>query len=182
MKIIRRLIKDCFASLAMTLSFVFATTLCSLPVWADVNDFQLTSTAFENNTDIPQQYTCDGGDINPPLIFKNVPRGARSLALTVSDPDAPSGRWSHWVICNIRPNIGQIAENTSPGTEGLNDFGKDTYGGPCPPGGKLHHYIFHAYALDTILNINNRPTINEVEKAVEGHIIAQTQLVGTYRK
>ncbi len=104
-------------------------------VWADPvsNDFQLTSTAFKNNADIPKKYTCDGGDINPPLTFKNVPVKAQSLALTVSDPDAPEGTWSHWVIYNIPPNTGEIIENTNPGTEGLSDFGKYTYGGPCPP-------------------------------------------------
>ena len=158
--------------------------LSPLPVWADPgpNDFQLTSAAFEANTDIPKKYTCDGADINPPLTFKNVPGNAKSLALTVSDPDAPRGTWSHWVIYNIPPNITGIVENTNPGTEGLSDFGKYTYGGPCPPGGKLHHYIFRLYALDTILDINERPTLNEVEKALQGHIIAKTELVGTYQK
>jgi len=146
------------------------------------HDFQLTSSAFENNSDIPKKYTCDGGDVNPPLKFKNVPARTKSLALTVSDPDAPEGTWSHWVVYNISPNTGEIIENTNPGTEGLSDFGKYTYGGPCPSDEKLHHYIFRAFALNDILYINEGPTLNEVEKAVRSHTIAKTELVGTYQK
>ena len=169
----------------ITLAIFFIGFLISpLPVWADVgsHDFQLTSTAFEDNGDIPKKYTCYGGDINPPLTFKNVPDKTKSLALTVSDPDAPEGTWSHWIIYNISPKTTEIIENTKPGTEGLNDFGKYAYGGPCPPDEKLHHYIFRLYALNTILNINEGPSLTEVEKAVKGHIIARTKLVGTYQK
>jgi len=168
-----------------SLAILFIGFLISpLPVWANSgsNDFQLTSTAFEANADIPKKYTCDGGDINPPLAFKNVPAKTKSLALTISDPDAPEGTWSHWVIYNIPPNTGEIIENTNPGTEGLNDFGKYTYGGPCPPDERLHHYIFRLYALNTILNINEGPSLSEVEKALRGHIIAKTELIGTYQK
>ena len=152
--------------------------------WADpqIKQFQLTSAAFVDGSVIPKKYTCDGGDINPPLAFRNVPDRARSLALTVSDPDAPEGVWSHWVIYNIPPNTSEIIENTNPGTEGLSDFGKYTYGGPCPPDEKIHHYIFRAYALNKILNINEGPSINEVEKALQDHIIAKTELIGTYQK
>lgn len=146
------------------------------------NGFQLTSAAFKDNADIPKKYTCHGGDVNPPLIFQNVPARTKSLALTVSDPDAPEGTWSHWVIYNIPPHTLEIPENTNPGTEGLSDFGKYTYAGPCPFDDRLHHYIFHAYALNIVLNINEGPTLNEVEKALKGHIIAQTKLVGTYQK
>ena len=155
-----------------------------LIVWADSgpNDFQLNSTAFEANSEIPKKYTCEGGDINPPLIIKNVPKDAKSLALTVSDPDAPEGTWSHWVVYNISPNTGEIIENINPGTEGLSDFGKYTYGGPCPSDEKLHHYIFRLFALNTILNINEGPTLNEVEKAIGWHTIAKTELIGTYQK
>jgi Raf kinase inhibitor-like YbhB/YbcL family protein len=168
-----------------TLSIIFMVFLIypSL-VWAEsgANSFQLTSSAFEDNAAIPKVYTCDGRDVNPPLTFKNVPPQAQSLAITISDPDAPRGTWSHWIVYNIPPQTKEIIENTNPGTEGLNDFGKTIYGGPCPPGHKLHHYIFHAYALDSVLTINEPGTINQVEKALGGHIIAQTQLVGTYQK
>ena len=168
-----------------TFIIIFTGFLVSpLIVWAspELNEFQLTSTAFENNGDIPKKYTCEGGDINPPLTIKNIPAKTKSLALTISDPDAPEGTWSHWVVYNISPNTREIIENTNPGTEGLNDFGKYTYGGPCPPNEKLHHYIFRLYALNTVLNINEGPTLNEVEKAVRWHTIAKAKLVGTYQK
>ena len=168
-----------------TLGFVLMGFLISpLLLWADTapGDLQLTSSAFNNNTDIPKKFTCDGGDINPALAIKNVPPKTKSLALTVSDPDAPEGVWSHWVIYNIPPNTDEIIENSNPGTEGLSDFGKYTFGGPCPSDDKLHHYIFRLYALDTILNINEGPSLNEVERAVNGHILTKTELVGTYQK
>ncbi len=155
-----------------------------LLAWADSgpNAFQLTSAAFKNNADIPKKYTCDGGDVNPPLVFKNVPLKAKSLAVTVTDPDAPEGTWAHWIIYNIPPNTGKIIENTNPATEGLSDFGKYTYGCPCPPDDKLHHYVFRVYALNAVLNINEGPSISEVEKAIRGHIITKTELTGTYQK
>ena len=155
-----------------------------LRVFADSpsNNFQITSSAFSDGDDIPKRFTCDGGDVNPPLAIKNVPSKAKSLTLTVSDPDAPEGTWSHWIIYNISPNTSEIIENTNPGTEGLSDFGKYTYGGPCPSDNRLHHYIFRVYALNTILNINEGPSLPEVEKAIRGHIISQTQLTGTYQK
>ncbi len=171
--------------LMKTLIITFMGFLISpLLVLADPgsNDLRLTSTAFEDNGGIPKKYTCNGEDINPPLTIKNVPAQAKSLALTVSDPDAPGGRWSHWVLYNILPNTTEIIENTNPGTGGLNDFGKYTYGGPCPPGGKLHHYIFRLYALDTVLNINGEPTLKEVEKAIQRYIIAKAELIGIYQK
>jgi len=98
------------------------------PVLAKADSFQLTSNQFDNNATIPKKYTCDGSDVNPPLTFKNVPSNAKSLALTVTDPDAPEGTWSHWVVYNISPNAGEIMENTNPGTEGLSDFGKYVWG------------------------------------------------------
>jgi Raf kinase inhibitor-like YbhB/YbcL family protein len=116
------------------------------------------------------------------LTFNNVPWNAKSLALTVSDPDAPEGTWSHWVVYNIAPYTKGIKKNTNPATEGLNDFGKYVYGGPCPPDERPHHYIFRLYALDTVLTINEGPTLSEVEKALRRHIIAQTELVGIYQK
>jgi len=167
------------------LLFVLMGLLISpLVIWADSNskDFQISSRAFDNNTDIPKKYTCDGSDVNPDLIIKNVPAKTKSLALTVSDPDAYEGRWSHWVVYNIPPNTSEIIENTNPGTEGLSDFGKYVYGGPCPPDDRLHHYIFHLYALDNILDINEGPSMAEVEKTLRWHTIAETQLVGTYQK
>jgi Raf kinase inhibitor-like YbhB/YbcL family protein len=161
-------------------TLLIAILMSPLAAWAD--GFQLTSSAFEANATIPKKYTCDGGDINPDLVFKNVPAKAISLALIVSDPDAPEGVWTHWIIYNIPPNTSEIIENTNPGTEGLSDFGKYTYGGPCPSDDKLHHYIFSLYALNTILRINEGPSVAEVEKAMHGHIITKTELTGTYQK
>jgi len=164
------------------ISFVGFLIFPLLVLAYSANNFQLTSIAFENNSVIPKKYTCDGKDVNPPLIFNNLPSQAKSLALTISDPDAPTGSWSHWVVYNIPPNTEEVIENTNPGTEGVNDFGKYTYGGPCPPSGKLHHYIFQAYALDIILTINAGANINDFERVILGHIIEQSQVVGTYQK
>jgi Raf kinase inhibitor-like YbhB/YbcL family protein len=153
----------------------------SLAAWGRHN-LQLTSLSFQNDGDIPKKYTCEGEDINPPLMFNNVPSNAKSLVLTVSNPDAPEGTWSHWVIYNISPNVTEIIRNTNPGTEGLNDFGKYTYGGPCPADERPHHYIFRLYALNTYLIINEGPTLSEVEKAIRGHIIEQAEMIGLYQK
>jgi Raf kinase inhibitor-like YbhB/YbcL family protein len=157
-------------------------TLLLLSTCALAGDFQLVSPAFKDNGIIPKMYTCEGSDINPPLEFKNVPPRAKSLVLTISDPDAPEGTWSHWIVYNISPDKTFIKAHSDPGTEGLNDFGKYAYGGPCPPDEKPHHYIFHAYALDAILFINEGPTFSEVEKAVKGHAIAKAQLTGLDQK
>ncbi|MDE1920610.1 MAG: YbhB/YbcL family Raf kinase inhibitor-like protein [Candidatus Omnitrophica bacterium] len=151
-------------------------------VRADTGGFQLSSEAFKDNAAIPKEYTCDGRNVNPPLTFHNVPPGTQSLALAVADPDAPNGLWVHWVIYNIRPGIGSIAVNTSPGLQGLNDFGKQAYGGPCPPPGNLHHYVFRAYALDTFLNVHGQQTLRSIDKACGGHILGKTMLVGTYQR
>lgn len=142
---------------------------------------QITSSAFNTNAFIPKKYTCEGANVNPPLIFSHVPSQAKSLILTVSDPDAPAKTWVHWVIYNIPADVTGISENTNPETQGLNDFGKYSYGGPCPPDQKPHHYIFRLYAIDTLLDINE-PTLNAIEKAIQGHILAQSQLVGLYQK
>jgi Raf kinase inhibitor-like YbhB/YbcL family protein len=162
--------------------FIILIGFLIYPSVSQAESFDMASSAFQDNDTIPVKYTCDGGDVNPPLAFKNIPVKAKSLVLTVSDPDAPEGTWSHWVIYNIPPNTGEILENTNPGTEGLSDFGKYTYGGPCPSDQKTHHYIFHAYVLNTILSINEGPSMTEVERAIRGHIIAQTKLTGTYQK
>lgn len=163
-------------------SFIITLFLISpIVVWAEPG-FELTTKAFEANADIPKKYTCDGKDVNPALVIKNVPVKAKSLVLTVTDPDAPEGIWAHWVVYNIPPNTGEIIENTNPGTEGLSDFGKYVFGGPCPSDDKLHHYIFRLYALNAILNINEGPSLAEVEKALRAHVITKTELVGTYQK
>jgi Raf kinase inhibitor-like YbhB/YbcL family protein len=144
---------------------------------------EVSSTAFKENTSIPKKYTCDGKDINPPLTIENVPQGTKSLALIVDDPDAPMGIWVHWVLWNIDPKTKEIKENSVPqgAIQGVNDFGKSSYGGPCPPSG-THRYFFKAYALDTVLKLAQNSRKADLERAMKGHIIGQGQLMGTYKK
>jgi Raf kinase inhibitor-like YbhB/YbcL family protein len=144
---------------------------------------QITSPAFQNNGYIPRQYTCDGKDINPALMIAGVPQGTKSLALICDDPDAPGGGWVHWVLWNIDPNVKEIKEDTVPqgAVEGMNDFGKHSYGGPCPPLG-THRYFFKVYALDTMLNISPNSTKADMEKAMKGHILAEGRLIGLYKR
>ncbi|HLC65665.1 MAG TPA: YbhB/YbcL family Raf kinase inhibitor-like protein [Candidatus Nanoarchaeia archaeon] len=139
----------------------------------------LTSPAFRHNSEIPAKYTCRGQDINPQLDILGVPKNAKSLVLIVDDPDAPMGMWVHWVVWNI-PIVTSIKENSIPGVQGMNDFGKKDYGGPCPPSG-THRYFFKLYALDTTLTLREGRK-KDVEKAMEGHIIEKTVLVGLYKK
>lgn len=147
---------------------------------------KLTSTAFKEGQPIPATYTCKGVNISPPLEWSGVPKTARTLAIIADDPDAPSGTWVHWVLYNLpADNIG-LVENVpvteslkAGGFQGKNDFGKIGYGGPCPPSG-THRYFFKIYALDAELPLKGGATKAEVEKAMEGHIVAQGQLMGTY--
>jgi Raf kinase inhibitor-like YbhB/YbcL family protein len=142
---------------------------------------KLTSSAFEHNQPIPKKYTCDGEDINPPLKIEGVPEGTKSLVLIVDDPDAPMGVFCHWIVWNIDPKISQIEENSKPGIEGINDFGKNSYGGPCPPSG-IHHYHFKIYALDTLLDLPLSSKKSDLEKAIQNHILDWAELIGTYQR
>ena len=144
---------------------------------------QLTSSAFENNQSIPTKYTCDADDINPPLLISDAPKDAQSLVLIVDDPDAPAGDWVHWTLWNINPTTTEIPKNSTPdgATEGMTDFGRTGWGGPCPHSG-THHYQFKLYALDTMLNLQTSAKKKEVELAVDGHILEQTQLIGLYER
>jgi len=141
----------------------------------------VNSSAFENNKLIPAKYTCDGDDVNPPLTIEGVPEGTKTLALIVDDPDAPMGTWDHWIVWNIPATASKIAENTVPGTEGMNDFRKRSYGGPCPPYG-THRYFFKVYALDVKLDLSPTSRKRDVEKAMQGHVLAEGELVGLYRR
>ncbi len=144
---------------------------------------ELTSPVFINNEQIPVKYGCDGEDVNPPLTIIGTPEKAKSLALIVDDPDAPTGDWVHWVLWNIPPQTKQIAENSVPSgaKQGINDFGNLKWGGPCPPNG-LHHYYFRLYALDTILNLPDGAGKKELLKAMEGHVLERAELVGLYER
>jgi Raf kinase inhibitor-like YbhB/YbcL family protein len=145
-----------------------------------MKELKIKSPAFEHNGLIPRKYTCDGEDVNPPLVIEDIPGGAQSLALIVDDPDASMGTWNHWVVWNIPP-MKEIKENTVPGIEGMNDFRKHSYGGPCPPGG-THRYFFKVYALDTKLNLGANSRKKDLEKAMQGHILAMGELMGRYSR
>lgn len=145
-----------------------------------MEELTITSSAFESKGVIPVKYTCDGEDVNPPLSVEGVPEGTESLVLIVDDPDAPMRTWDHWVVWNIPPTK-KIGENSVPGTEGMNDFGKHSYGGPCPPSG-THRYFFKAYALNRKLDLPSNSRKRNVEKAMEGHILAKGQIVGLYSR
>lgn len=143
----------------------------------------ITSSVFKNGEPIPQTYTCDGGDANPPLSIGDVHPKAKSLVLIVDDPDAPGGTWTHWVVWNIHPSVEDIPEGSAPegGIEGRTSFGRSGYGGPCPHKG-MHRYFFKLYALDTVLNVPLTSTAEDVEEAMKGHIMADAKLMGTYER
>ena len=144
---------------------------------------KLTSPVFENNSPLPPRYTCDRENINPPLTIRNVPRGAKSLALLFDDQDAPRGSYVHWIVWNIDPETKDIKEDSVPenAVVGTNDFKKRNYGGPCPPT-RAHRYVFKLYALDIRLNLEASSTKAALEKAMKGHILAQTQLLTSYKR
>jgi len=147
----------------------------------------LTSTAFSQGGEIPVKYTCKGEDLSPPLSWSGVPEGAKSLVLICDDPDAPRGTFVHWVVYNIPSSASGLPEGVpaepslEDGTlQGTNHFGKIGYGGPCPPPGPAHRYFFKLYALDTTLELPPGATKEQVLKAMEGHVLAETELVGTF--
>jgi hypothetical protein len=152
----------------------------------------ITSSAFAHNGSIPKQYTCEGADRSPPLAWSGVPANAKSLVLIVDDPDAPDPAapkmtWVHWVLYNIPPGASGLKEAVGhaelpAGTrEGVSDFQRTGYGGPCPPIGR-HRYFHKLYALDVALSDLGKPRKQDLEKAMKGHVIAEAQLVGTYQK
>ncbi|MGH7968636.1 MAG: YbhB/YbcL family Raf kinase inhibitor-like protein [Limisphaerales bacterium] len=150
---------------------------------------QVTSTAFKEGEPIPAKYTCDEKDLSPPLSWMGVPQGAKSLALIVDDPDAPVGTWVHWVLFDAPPETKELPQDLPksqylPGgaKQGLNDFKRLGYGGPCPPAGKPHRYFFKLYALDAVLGLKPGAAKQEVERSMSGHIIGEGHLMGTYKR
>ena len=149
----------------------------------------LSSPAFTEGKPIPAHFTCDEQDVSPPLRWTSVPAGAKSLALIADDPDAPVGIWVHWVLYDLAPATTQLPENLDKSqhvlggaSQGLNDFRRLGYGGPCPPPGKPHRYFFKLYALDAMLGLMPGATKKELLKAMEGHVLAEGQLMGTYQR
>lgn len=141
---------------------------------------KLLSPAFEDGGIIPERYTCEGEDINPPLRIEDIPEGTKTLCLIMDDPDAPVGTFVHWVVWNIEA-MDEIKENSVPGKQGSNNFGKNDYGGPCPPSGE-HRYFFKLYALDTELNLVEGSTKEDLKRAMEKHIIEQATLMGRFSR
>ena len=151
-------------------------------------EMKVTSPAFASEGMIPSKYTCDGDDVSPALTWEGIPEGTKSIALINDDPDAPRGTWVHWVLFNIPANVSELAEDVPPDKKlangakhGMNDFRKYGYGGPCPPSG-THRYYFKVYALDAELALEPGITKAELEKAMKGHILAQGQLMGKYKR
>jgi Raf kinase inhibitor-like YbhB/YbcL family protein len=151
---------------------------------------KITSPAFDDGGMIPRQYTCDGPNISPPLAWDAIPNGAKSLVLIVDDPDAPARTWVHWIAFNLPAPSRGLPENVPPqesipggGRQGTNDFHKIGYGGPCPPSG-THRYFFHLYALDTaeLAGLDSTATKDQLLKAMQGHLLAEGQLMGRYKR
>ena len=151
--------------------------------------FQIKSNSFTSGSEIPIRHTCDGKDFSPPLEWQDPPPNTKSFALISDDPDAPMGTWIHWVVYDI-PGTASRFEEGIKGSEtlpdgakqGITDFGRPGYGGPCPPPGKPHRYFFKLYALDTLLNLPPKQTKARLLKAMEGHILAEAQTMGYYQR
>ena len=167
---------------AVTRAIYFIPTLFFLTIGTAMGDtsMKITSPDFEPNGSIPKKFTCQGEDVNPALLIEGVPQQAKTLALIMDDPDAPMGTWVHWVVYNI-PVTSKIEENSVPGEQGSNNFGKQDYGGPCPPSG-THRYFFKLYALDARLDLQGKVDKKALERALEGHILDKAEIIGMYKK
>lgn len=163
------------------------TMLAVSPLFAKevrkMTEMKLTSPAFTHTKAIPAKFSCDGDDINPPLAIEGVPREAKSLALVMDDPDAPAGVWVHWLFWNINPATKQIGQGSVPpeAQQGVNSWERRNYGGPCPPSG-THRYVFRLYALKEQLNLPASATRKDLDRAMQGKIVAQTELLGLYSR
>lgn len=148
-----------------------------------MKQMKLTSPAFSDKGNIPLEYTCDGEDVNPPLLFENVPEDAQALALLVEDPDSVGKTWLHWAVININPSTRLVNEDSVPGhgTELVTDFGNLGYGGPCPANG-IHRYNFKFFALDKKIEITEDATLEEIYSLMEGKIIEKAELTGLYTR
>ncbi len=144
-------------------------------------EMTLTSPVFAQDEAIPLQFSCDGDDISPELAWAGIPDGAASLVLILDDPDAPVGTWDHWLLFDMPPDLEGLPQGGTAGTDGNNSWNRIGYGGPCPPGG-THRYFFKLYALDTTLDLPAGTAKGALETAMEGHILGQVELMGTYTR
>jgi hypothetical protein len=149
----------------------------------------LKSSAFQSGATMPRKYTCDADDVSPRLSWSDVPAGTKALALIADDPDAPGGTWVHWVIYDLPADAAELPEGVpsketlqSGAKQGVNDFRKVGYGGPCPPEGKPHRYFFKLYALNAPTNLKPRATKQQLLAAMKGHILAEAELIGRYQR
>lgn len=147
----------------------------------------LSSTSFQNGNTIPRKFTCDGEDLSPELSWSDIPAGTKTFALLTDDPDAPVGNWNHWTMWNIPGSAKGLAEGTAKearlpdgSQQGLNDFHKPGYNGPCPPPGRPHRYYFKLFSLDTKLDLKAAATKKDLEAAMKAHILGQAEWMGRY--
>lgn len=183
----------------MRIIFVLGSLLAFGVLWASAEisraeggkamAFELKSAAFSASGEIPKKFSCDGPDVSPALSWGDPPTGTQGISLIMDDPDAPVGTWVHWVLYDLPATARELPENVpkdqelkSGARQGRNDFGKIGYGGPCPPPGRPHRYFFKLYALDTKVNLKTGASKAELEKAMRGHILAQTELMGRYKR
>lgn len=151
--------------------------------------FTLQSAAISHGGDIARKFTCDGADLSPALNWSEPPAGTKSLALILDDPDAPVGVWVHWVLYDLPATVRELPEGVakkdtldSGARQGRNDFGRIGYGGPCPPPGKAHRYFFKLYALDALTELKPGATKADLEKDMKGHVLAEAELMGRYKR
>ncbi|NNM44124.1 MAG: YbhB/YbcL family Raf kinase inhibitor-like protein [Chlamydiae bacterium] len=154
-----------------------------------MTNFSLSSPDFNQKDLIPKEYTCVGKNISPKLLWENPPKNTKSFALAIVDPDAPSGDFIHWVIYNIPASANSLVQGVptessleNKAMQGLNDFGRIGYGGPCPPKSEKHSYVFTLYALDTMLSLKPKAAYDDLQKAMEGHILGESELIGYFAK
>jgi Raf kinase inhibitor-like YbhB/YbcL family protein len=159
--------------------FLLAHCGGGIPAQGEGN-MKITSPDFKHNELIPKKFSCEGEDASPCLVIESIPRQAKSLALVVDDPDAPMGTWVHWVVYDMPP-ASRIEQNSIPGKQGTNDFGRRNYGGPCPPSG-THRYFFKIFALDAVLDLKEGLSKKELEHSMQGHILEKAELVGLYKR
>jgi Raf kinase inhibitor-like YbhB/YbcL family protein len=173
--------------------FLLAGVLGGPPVYGaesgSPQQFMLTSSAFQAGAEIARKYTCDGDDVSPPLRWENPPAGTKAFAMITDDPDAPGRTWVHWLIYDLSPETKELTEAISKteviaggAKQGINDFRKLGYGGPCPPPGSTHRYYFKLYALDAATNLKARATKQELLDALKGHVLGEADLMGRYRR
>jgi Raf kinase inhibitor-like YbhB/YbcL family protein len=162
-----------------------ALALAAAPQKGGRVSLQVSSKAFSAGGTVPKRNTCDGENLSPPLAWSETPSGARSIALIADDPDAPGGTFTHWLVFNLAPQTQSLPEGASAslpggGIQGRNGFGKVGYGGPCPPPGKPHRYFFRVFALDNTLQLKAGASREEIEKAMQGHVLAQGEIMARY--